>query len=298
MVLIMQFPQYESYRDSKTDFIDEIPSHWNIARLGHLSEVIDPQPDHRAPPIAIENGFPYIGIRDVNKDGSLCFETARQVVEKAVIKQERSFSISEKDILFGKVGTLGQPKHIKPHGRFALSATLVLIKGRESIDRTFLKYALDSDSIYRQIENCSYGATRPALGIQQIRKFEILLPPSKDQRRIASFLDQKTAEIDEAIAKKQKLISLLQEQKAILINRAVTKGLNPNVPMRDSGIEWIGKTPEDWELKRAKYLFTQSKLPVRKEDGIVTSYRDGEVTRKIKRPKKKNKLSFSPATIN
>lgn len=115
---MVSFPKYEIYKDSKTVF-REIPAHWDTVRLGYISDVIDPQPDHRAPAIANEGGFPYIGIRDVNQDGSLCFETARQIVEKAVIKQEKSFSIEPKDILFGKVGTLGQPKHIKPHGRFA-----------------------------------------------------------------------------------------------------------------------------------------------------------------------------------
>ena len=79
------------------------------------------------------------------------------------------------------------------------------------------------------------------------------MPARTDQERIANFLDQKTAEIDEAIAKKQRLIELLKEQKAILINQAVTKGLNPDVPMRDSGVEWIGEVPAHWGVKKFKY---------------------------------------------
>jgi len=83
------------------------------------------------------------------------------------------------------------------------------------------------------------------------------VPRFDEQQRIANFLDQKTAEIDEAIAKKQRLIELLKEQKAILINQAVTKGLSPDVPMRDSGVEWIGEVPEHWTVKRAKFLFKE-----------------------------------------
>ncbi len=79
-------------------------------------------------------------------------------------------------------------------------------------------------------------------------------PPPDECERIANFLDQKTAEIDTAIAKKQRLIKLLKEQKAILINQAVTKGLNPDVPMRDSGVEWIGEVPEHWKVKRLGFL--------------------------------------------
>ena len=82
----------------------------------------------------------------------------------------------------------------------------------------------------------------------------LLFPLPDEQHRIATFLDQKTAEIDEAIAKKQRLIELLKEQKTILINQAVTKGLNPNVPRRDSGVEWIGEVPAHWGVKRIKQV--------------------------------------------
>lgn len=80
------------------------------------------------------------------------------------------------------------------------------------------------------------------------------IPPKQAQHRIATFLDQKTAETDEAINKKQRLIDLLKEQKAILINQAVTKGLNPNVPMRDSGVEWIGEVPAHWDILAIKRI--------------------------------------------
>ncbi len=78
-------------------------------------------------------------------------------------------------------------------------------------------------------------------------------PPEADVARIVEFLDHKTAEIDTAIAKKQELIQLLNEQKAILINRAVTKGLNPDVKMKDSGVAWIGEIPEHWEVGKRKH---------------------------------------------
>jgi type I restriction enzyme S subunit len=85
-------------------------------------------------------------------------------------------------------------------------------------------------------------------------KLNLPIPPRDEQDRIANFLDQKTAEIDEAIAKKQRLIELLKEQKAILINQAVTKGLNSDVPMRDSGVEWIGEVPAHWNVVRLKHI--------------------------------------------
>ena len=79
-------------------------------------------------------------------------------------------------------------------------------------------------------------------------------PPLPEQRLIADFLDRKTAQIDTLIAKKQRQIELLQEHRAALINQAVTKGLNPDVPMKDSGIEWLGEVPEHWDIRKLKYI--------------------------------------------
>jgi type I restriction enzyme S subunit len=98
---------------------------------------------------------------------------------------------------------------------------------------------------------------RQNMDFVDFKRLPITVPPRAEQDRIVTFLDQKTTEINTAIAKKKRLIELLQEQKSILINQAVTRGLNPNVPMRDSGIEWIGSVPAHWEVKRTKYLFKE-----------------------------------------
>ncbi|EPF6234793.1 restriction endonuclease subunit S [Acinetobacter baumannii] len=249
-----KYQKYTEYKDSGVEWLEKIPRHWKASYVGVVSDVIDPQPDHRAPAIS-ENGdgFPYIGIRDVNKDGTLNFETARPVEESAVIKQEQSFTIEPHNIIFCKVGTLGLPRKIIPHGRCALSATLVLIKARK-IESQFLLYALDSDCIISQTNFVATGSTRAALGIQQIRKFRIPLPPNSEQVAIACFLDYETAQIDTLIAKQEKLIELLKEKRQAVISHAVTKGLNPNVQMKDSGVEWLGEVPEHWKLVPLKYL--------------------------------------------
>jgi type I restriction enzyme S subunit len=103
----------------------------------------------------------------------------------------------------------------------------------------------------------SYGGGQPNISQEIIKALKISTPPIAEQQRIVEFLDRTTTDIDRAIAQKQRLIELLQEQKAILINQAVTKGLNPNVPMRDSGIEWLGEIPEHWQVRRAKYIFRE-----------------------------------------
>ncbi|MCU4579589.1 restriction endonuclease subunit S [Acinetobacter gyllenbergii] len=249
-----KYQKYAEYKDSGVEWLRELPNHWKASYVGVVSDVIDPQPDHRAPTISENgNGFPYIGIRDVNKDGTLNFETARPVEESAVVKQEQSFTIEPHNIIFCKVGTLGLPRKIIPHGRCALSATLVLIKAKK-IESQFLLYALDSDCIISQTNFVATGSTRAALGIQQIRKFRIPLPSNSEQVAIACFLDHETAQIDTLIAKQEKLIELLKEKRQAVISHAVTKGLNPNVPMKDSGVEWLGEVPEHWEIIKFDYV--------------------------------------------
>jgi type I restriction enzyme S subunit len=208
-------------KNSGIPWLGQIPEHWRVKKNGLIANVIDPQPDHRAPKLAEGEGFPYIGIRDVNSDGTLNIETARQIEEKALVKQENSFCIDDGDIVFCKVGTLGLPRQIKPHCRVALSATLVLIKVQKVISN-FLLFALDAHSVNEQIKLASTGSTRAALGIEQIRKFKIVLPPLEEQRSIIKFLDRNTKKIDNLIKKIEKSIDLLKEFRSALISAAVT----------------------------------------------------------------------------
>jgi len=250
-----KYQVYSEYKDSGHRFVGEIPGRWTRRIVGSLSDVIDPQPDHRAPAICNDGqGFPYIGIRDVNKDGTLNFETARPVEESAVIKQEVSFTIEPNNIVFCKVGTLGIPRIVVPHGRCALSATLVLIKVNKDFNSQYMLYALASNVVTSQTNYLATGSTRAALGIQQIRKFQIPVPPLDQQEKIANFLDHETAKIDTLIEKQQQLIKLLEEKRQAVISHAVTKGLNPNALMRDSGVEWLGEVPEHWNISKVKYL--------------------------------------------
>ncbi|MFL0122477.1 restriction endonuclease subunit S [Tenacibaculum maritimum] len=210
-------------KDSGIEWLGEIPEHWEVSRLDYLSEIIDPQPDHRAPKMDL-NGLPYLGIRDIKDDGTINVNTARIVELAAIEKQERSFTIEEGDIVFGKVGTLANPKHIKLGGeRVALSATLVLIKSENLMNR-FLKYVLDSNYIWYQINTVIVGATRPALGITQIRKFRILKPYNNinELEVIVNYLDTETSKIHNAIKKLTSSIQKLKDYRQSLISEAVT----------------------------------------------------------------------------
>lgn len=185
-------------------------------RLGRVARVIDPQPDHRAPALAEDSGFPYVGIRDIQSDGSLDLEGARRVDEAALLKQERAFRIERGDIVFGRVATLGNPRLIQSEGRFALSATLALIKPH-AIDAHFLFYCLSSMVTQRQIDLVSTGSTRQAIGIQQLRRFLVPVPPPHIQLKIVRHLGRETAHIDQLIAARRKMMGLLAEREGALI---------------------------------------------------------------------------------
>lgn len=111
-----------------------------------------------------------------------------------------------------------------------------------------------------------------------LKSIPFFLPPLAEQEKIVSYLESKTSKIDAYVADKEKEIQLLQELKQKTIAEAVTKGLNPNVKMKDSGISWLGKIPEHWEVKRAKYMFIKNKRNRRPEDEVITCFRDGQVT--------------------
>ena len=141
----------------------------------------------------------------------------------------------------------------------ALSPVYIILypKNSEKNEQRFLGYLFKVKSFQKSLRRIATGILeiRESINRNAFKKIPLPLPPLDEQQRIADFLDQKTAEIDKAIAQKQRLIELLEERKTILINQAVTRGLNPNVPMKDSGVEWIGEIPEHWDVKRAKFLF-------------------------------------------
>lgn len=117
----------------------------------------------------------------------------------------------------------------------------------------------------------------------KLRELPYIIPPLFEQNRIADFLDSKCSQIDDISKRIQKEIDTLEEYKKSVIMEAVTKGLDPNVGMKDSGIEWIGEIPIDWKLDKGKYIFEYLEKPIREDDGVITCFRDGEVTLRANR---------------
>lgn len=129
-----------------------------------------------------------------------------------------------------------------------------------------------------QLQLASNGTTFLELSTRALADFKLPVPPASEWSVLLDHLNRATTRIDALVAKKTRFIELLREKRQALITHAVTKGLDRRVAMKDSGVEWLGKVPAHWSIQRAKYLFTLAQRPPRPEDGIVTAFRDGEVT--------------------
>ena len=165
----------------------------------------------------------------------------------------------------GSIGKVALFDYDPPQG--LINAQILILRADdEIINRRFLFYQTCSDNFQTQLKNFSSGSAQPQIPIIDLQKVEIVVPPLPVQHQIADFLDRKTGQIDELLRIKERRIELLQEQRTALINQAVTKGLDPNVEMKPSQLEWIGQIPEHWEVIKFHYLSQESR---RKNDDDI-----------------------------
>jgi restriction endonuclease S subunit len=177
-------------------------------------------------------------------------------------------------IVTGRYGTIGE-FHLVEQDYWPLNTSLYSIDLHRN-HASFLRYMLEPLAPLFHL-NAAKSAV-PGIDRADIHTIPVAVPPLATQRAIADYLDRETARLDGLVAAKERVLGLLAEKRRALITRAVTRGLDPRAPLRDSGIPWLGEIPAHWELKRAKWLFSQSALPVRDDDEMVTCFRDGQVT--------------------
>lgn len=235
-----------------------VPAHWEVLRVRNAVDMrvsnVDKHTKRGELPIRLCN---YV---DVYKNDKITKQISFMRATASAEEIER-FRLEKGDILLTKDSEawndIGVPALVEDDAKDLVSGYhLALLRPRKDmLSGAYLLRAFQCSTIAHQFHVSANGVTRYGLSHSAIKLVLLPLPPLPEQHRIAAFLDRKTAKIDEAINKKQRLIELLKEQKAILINQAVTKGLNPNVPMRDSGVEWIGEVPAHWGVKRVKHLF-------------------------------------------
>lgn len=244
--------QYDSYKPSGIDWIGDIPSHWNIAPLKRNLRM--PLKYGANEPAESENkNYPrYIRITDIDNNGNLKDETFKSL-EPA---KATEYLLEKGDVLFARSGaTVGKTYIFNEPYEACFAGYLIKASCSSGLTPQFLFYYTNS-GMYNNWKNSIFiQSTIQNIGADKYSLLPMPLPPLAEQEAIAAWLDEKCEEIDAAIAKVDREIELIDELKQSEISRVVTRGLNPDAPMRPSGIDWIGDIPAHWKVAPIKNSF-------------------------------------------
>lgn len=250
-----QYRAYPAYKNSGIEWIGQVPEHWKVARVKRLASLRNERRND------VSTDTIYIGLEDVEAGSGQYKPTngsSRQSEDSTV------GIFYEGDVLYGK---------LRPYLRKAIisemagcCSTEFLVLRAEKTEPRWLQEWLLTPDVTHQIESGCEGAKMPRADWGHIGSIEVVYPDQPEQAQILTTLDRETARIDALVEKKTRFIELLKEKRQALITHAVTKGLDPNVKMKDSGVEWIGQVPEHWEVKPFFALVTELN---RKNVGLV-----------------------------
>lgn len=238
--------RYENYKDSGVEWLGDVPSHWDMQRSKFIFKKIE---------------------RKVNEEDQIvtCFRDG-QVTLRAnrrtegftnALKEHGYQGIRKGDLVIHAMDAFAGAIGISDSdGKATPVYSVCLPHNKQKIDVYFYAYYLRNLALSGFISSLAKGIRERSTDFRYADFAELLLPipPYLEQQKIAQFLNDKTSKIDQAVDLAEKQIALLKEHKQILIQNAVTRGLNPDVPLKDSGVEWIGQVPEHWEVKKLKYL--------------------------------------------
>ncbi|AXF61932.1 MULTISPECIES: restriction endonuclease subunit S [Enterobacteriaceae] len=248
-----KYKAYPEYKDSGVEWLGELPAHWTTLAIKHVAQL---NPSKSCISIEKMKGMCSFIPMEKLKFNSLCLDEIKDVTD---VYNGYTYFENE-DILIAKVTPCFENKNMVVardlnNGVGFGSSEIYVLRCNDIINNDFLFYRLQEDSFMFIAE----GAMTGAGGLKRVpsevlNNFKFGLPSKKEQSIIVDFLKHETAKIDNLIEKQQQLIELLKEKRQSVISHAVTKGLNPDVPMKDSGVEWLGEVPDHWELVPLKYL--------------------------------------------
>ncbi|WP_291370111.1 restriction endonuclease subunit S, partial [Acinetobacter sp. UBA5934] len=244
-----KYQKYAEYQDSGVEWLEQVPKNWEIIKIKHLSSVkrgASPRPIDD-PKYFDDNGeYAWVRIADVSASDTYLLNTTQTMSD---LGSSLSVKLEPNELFLSIAGTVGKPciNKIKAciHDGFVYFPDL-------KIPNKFLFYVFAGEQAYKGLGKMG---TQLNLNTDTVGDIKVALPKSiEDIQNIINFLDHETAQIDSLIAKQEKLIELLKEKRQAVISHAVTKGLNPDVNMKDSGVEWLGQVPEHWNVLPIKYL--------------------------------------------
>lgn len=243
----MSFPRYPEYKDSGIEWLGEVPAHWELVRLGYFASAkgggTPPKDD-----LSYWNGhIPWITPKDMKVE-RLC--SSQDFVTDQAIKDSAVTLIDPGHVLI--VFRSGVLRHTLPvainDAPTTVNQDIRAYDVRSRLKPEYFLRLIQGNNTVLLLEWSKQGATVESLESERVRSTHVPIPTRDDQAAIVSFLDFETARIDALIEEQQRLIELLKEKRQAVISHAVTKGLDPDVPMKDSGVEWLGEVPAHWEI--------------------------------------------------
>ncbi|MDP2521419.1 restriction endonuclease subunit S [Neptunomonas phycophila] len=253
------YSPYPKYKDTRIDWLGNIPEHWSTSKLRYMFSF------GKGLPITKENlqdsGIPCLNYGEVHSKYGFEVDPSKhplKFVGEEYLKSSPSALLEKGDIVFADTsedieGSGNFTQLISNHTIFAGYHTIIA-RPKDRTNSRFYAYLLDSQELRTQVRHAVKGVKVFSVTQAILRGIDIWLPDAIEQSKIANFLDHETAKIDTLIDKQQQLIKLLKEKRQAVISHAVTKGLNPNAPMKDSGVEWLGEVPVHWKSAKLKYL--------------------------------------------
>ena len=236
----MSFKRYPSMTESGVEWLGQVPSHWAVQPLKRQAILLTEKTDRREHPVALENIEGWTG---------------RFIPTETEFEGE-GVGFKAGDVLFGKLRPY-LAKTLVAESQGEAVGDFLVMRPTPAMQPRFLGYQLRSTEVISIIDGSTFGSKMPRASWEFVGAMPFPLPPTKEQAAIAAFLDRETAKIDALVEEQKRLIALLKEKRQAVISQAVTKGLDPSVPMKDSGVEWLGEVPAHWEVRRVSSISTK-----------------------------------------
>lgn len=251
-----KYKAYPEYRDSGVEWLKNIPFHWDCKKLKFfLNDLVrGPFGSALKKEFFTTSGMKVYEQKNCIQDSVILGDS---YISEDIYCDLSRFTVTNGDLLMSCSGTIGKIVEItEPYEKGIINQALLIMRIDEGVvNKAFFKHIFRSEDVQKQIkDNTQGGAMQNLVATDIFKSVSFTIPSYKEQQKIAKFLDHETAKIDTLIAKQEKLIELLKEKRQAVISHAVTKGLNPDAPMRDSGVEWLGEVPEHWGSSTVKNL--------------------------------------------
>lgn len=242
--------RYSEYKDSGVKWIGEIPGHWNAVSLKRVVKLINEKSN--------EQNIPYIALENIESF------TGKILPLNEIEPDSICNKFKKDDVLFCKLRPY-LTKCVSPSFDGKCTSELLVLRNFNGV-ANYLKYTLLSPRLVMDINASTYGAKMPRANWNYIGLCRVPLPPLPEQEAIVTYLDTKVAKIDEYISIAEKKIAALEELKQTIITEAVTRGIHKDVPMKDSGVKWIGMIPEHWKVNKIRSHFKERRVKVSDKD--------------------------------